>query len=417
MRFRLHYDRNAVNADEKIVSQLQIAQIRSKQKTVGTLGTAAFLFTAVQNFSRPMKLDHVARSAPFMVKSIQKYVVPREVKYMGDKGEIIIYQSAAGETGIEVKVMDETVWLTQQQMAELFQTSRTNVVDHIKHIYEEGELDEQATCRKFRQVRLEGDRKVTRELPFYNLDMIISLGYRVKSSIATNFRRWATERLKEYMIKGFTMDDERLKGSGGGNYWKELLDRIRDIRSSEKVLYRQVLDLYATSIDYDPHSDISIQFFKVVQNKLHYAAHGNTAAEVIYKRANAEKPFMGLKVFAGDFPTAKDIGVAKNYLSEDELKVLNNLVSGYFDLAEISAIEHRPMYMADYVAQLDAILSSGGRKILTNAGSVSHAQALQKAREEYRKYQEATLSPVEEAYLETVKATSKTVKRELKKKQ
>jgi hypothetical protein len=209
-------------------------------------------------------------------------------------GEIIIYQTKDGLTNIEVKIQDETVWLTQQQMADLFQTSRTNVVEHIKHIYDEGELDENSTCRKFRQVRKEGNREVSREMPFYNLDMIISLGYRVKSIIATNFRRWATERLKEYMIKGFTMDDERLKGNGGGNYWKELLDRIRDIRSSEKVLYRQVLDLYATSVDYDPHSEESIRFFKIVQNKLHFAAHGHTAAEVIYERADAEKPFMGL---------------------------------------------------------------------------------------------------------------------------
>lgn len=333
---------------------------------------------------------------------------------MDDKGEIIIYQGVDGTPGIEVKVQDETVWLTQQQMAELFQTSRTNVVEHIQHIYDEGELDEGSTCRNFRQVRMEGSREVTRELPFYNLDMIISLGYRVKSGIATNFRRWATERLKEYMIKGFTMDDARLKGSGGGSYWKELLERIRDIRSSEKVLYRQVLDLYATSMDYDPRSETSIQFFKVVQNKLHYAAHGHTAAEVIYRRADAEKPFMGLQVFDGEFPAAKDIGVAKNYLSEDELKILNNLVSGYFDLAEISALEHRPMYMADYVAQLNAILSSGGRKVLADAGSVSHAQAMEKAKEEYRKYQAATLSPVEEAYLETVKKTGEAVRRKLR---
>ena len=214
-------------------------------------------------------------------------------------GEIIIYQTDDGLTNINVKIQDETVWLTQQQMAELYQTSRTNVVEHIKHIYEEQELDEESTCRNFRQVRKEGNREVVREMTFYNLDMIISLGYRIKSRIATQFRRWATERIKEYMIKGFTMDDERLKGYGGGNYWKELLDRIRDIRSSEKVLYRQVLDLYATSVDYDPKSEDSIKFFKIVQNKLHFAAHGHTAAELIYERADAEKPFMGLTSFSG----------------------------------------------------------------------------------------------------------------------
>lgn len=233
--------------------------------------------------------------------------------------------------------------------------------------------------------------------------MIISLGYRVKSSIATKFRRWATERLKEYMIKGFTMDDERLKGNGGGNYWKELLNRIRDIRSSEKVLYRQVLDLYATSVDYDPRSDASIRFFKIVQNKLHFAAHGHTAAEVIYKRADAEKPFMGLTSFSGELPILKDIGIAKNYLSEDELKVLNNLVSGYFDLAEINAIEHKPMYMNDYIEQLDSILSSGNRKLLAGSGKISHDQAIKKAEEEYRKYQNITISPVEQAYMEVIK--------------
>ena len=233
---------------------------------------------------------------------------------MDNCGEILIYQSEDGLTKIEVKIQDETVWLTQQQMADLFQTSRTNVVEHIAHIYEEFELDENSTCRKFRQVRKEGNREVSREMSYYNLDMIISLGYRVKSRIATNFRRWATERLKEYMIKGFTMDDERLKNLGGGNYWKELLDRIRDIRSSEKVIYRQVLDLYATSVDYNPKSSESIAFFKMVQNKLHYAAHGYTAAEVIYERANAEQPFMGLKSFSGDFPTLKDIGYGKQIL-------------------------------------------------------------------------------------------------------
>ena len=326
-------------------------------------------------------------------------------------GEILIYQTDDGQTNIEVKIEDDTVWLTQQQMSELFQTSRTNVVEHIKHIYEEGELDEISTCRNFRQVRKEGNREVTRQIPHYNLDMIISLGYRIKSMIATRFRQWATKRLKEYMIKGFTIDDERLKGNGGGNYWKELLDRIRDIRSSEKVLYRQVLDLYATSVDYNPHSEESVRFFKIVQNKLHYAAHGHTAAEVIYQRADAEKPFMGLTSFAGELPALKDIGIAKNYLEESELKVLNNLVSGYFDMAEINAIEHKPMYMDDYVKQLDSVLSSGNRKLLTGAGSVSHKQALEKAKTEYRKYQEITLTPVEKAYLESIKVVFKEVKR------
>ena len=326
-------------------------------------------------------------------------------------GEILIYQTDDGQTNIEVKIEDDTVWLTQQQMSELFQTSRTNVVEHIKHIYEEGELDGISTCRNFRQVRKEGNREVTRQIPHYNLDMIISLGYRIKSVIATRFRQWATQRLKEYMIKGFTIDDERLKGNGGGNYWKELLNRIRDIRSSEKVLYRQVLDLYATSVDYNPHSEESVRFFKIVQNKLHYAAHGHTAAEVIYQRADAQKPFMGLTSFSGELPALKDIGIAKNYLEENELKVLNNLVSGYFDLAEINAIEHKPMYMDDYVKQLDSVLSSGNRKLLTGAGSVSHKQALEKAKSEYRKYQEITLTPVEKAYLESIKEVSKEVKR------
>jgi hypothetical protein len=331
-------------------------------------------------------------------------------------GEFLIYQTEDGLTNIEVKIKDETVWLTQQQMADLFQTSRTNVVEHIKHIYDEGELDENSTCRKFRQVRKEGNREVSREMPFYNLDMIISLGYRVKSIIATNFRRWATERLKEYMIKGFTMDDERLKGNGGGNYWKELLDRIRDIRSSEKVLYRQVLDLYATSVDYNPHSEESLRFFKIVQNKLHFAAHGHTAAEVIYERADAEKPFMGLTSFSGELPALKDIGIAKNYLTENELKILNNLVSGYFDLAEINALEHKPMYMSDYVEQLDSVLSSGNRKLLSSAGKVSHDQAMKKAKEEYRKYQGITITPVEHAYLDTIKEAGESAKKGARKK-
>lgn len=331
-----------------------------------------------------------------------------------NQGEIVIYQTDDGDTKIDVRFVDETVWLTQQQMAELFQSSRTNIVEHIQHIYEEGELDESSTCRKFRQVRTEGSRQVVRELPYYNLDMIISLGYRVKSIVATNFRRWATERIKEYMIKGFTMDDERLKNLGGGNYWKELLDRIRDIRSSEKVMYRQVLDLYATSVDYNPKSSESIAFFKMVQNKLHYAAHGHTAAEVIYERADADKPFMGLTAFSGDFLTAKDIGVAKNYLTEDELKVLNNIVSGYFDFAEIQAIRHNPMYMSDYVDHLDNLLKATGEDLLTDAGKVSHAQALAKAKSEYQKYQVQNLSPVEEAYLQNIKQIEKEAKRKTK---
>lgn len=238
-------------------------------------------------------------------------------------GEILIYQAEDGSTNINVKMQDETVWLTQQQLVDLYQSSKANVSEHIKHIFEEGELDEKSVVRKFRTTASDGK---SYNVTYYNLDMIISLGYRIKSIIATKFRRWATERLKEYMIKGFTMDDERLKGNGGGNYWKELLDRIRDIRSSEKVLYRQVLDLYATSVDYDPNSEQSVLFFKIVQNKLHYAAHGHTAAEVIYERANAEKPFMGLTSFKRELPAIKDIGIAKNYLNENELKVLNNLV-------------------------------------------------------------------------------------------
>lgn len=331
------------------------------------------------------------------------------------QGEIVIYQAEDGLTKVECRFVDETVWLTQQQMAELFYTSRSNIVEHIGHIYEEGELDEVSTCRKFRQVRMEGNRQVTRELPFYNLDMIISLGYRVKSLIATQFRRWATERLKEYMIKGFTMDDERLKNLGGGNYWRELLERIRDIRSSEKVMYRQVLDLYATSVDYNPRSAESVAFFKMVQNKLHYAAHGHTAAEVIYERADADKPFMGLTTFSGDFPTAKDIGIAKNYLSEEELRVLNQMVSGYFDFAEVQAIRHRPMYMSDYVEQLDNVLRATGEEVLTHAGKISHAQAMEKAKAEYKRYQAQTLSPVEEEYLKTIKQLGKTAKTEAEK--
>lgn len=316
----------------------------------------------------------------------------------------MIYQSEDGKTHLEVKFLGETAWLSQQQMAELYQTTRPNIVQHIKNIYAEAELEENATCKIFLQVRQEGNRQVQREIPFYNLDMIISLGYRIRSVIATHFRRWATEQLKEYIIKGFTMDDERLKGNGGGAYWRELLDRIRDIRSSEKVMYRQVLDLYATAVDYDPRSEISLEFFKIVQNKLHFAAHGHTAAEVIFQRANAESSLMGLTSFKGDHPTLRDAKIAKNYLSEEELKVLNNLVSGFFDFAEIQAMRRRPMYMNDYVQQLDNILSSTGEAILKGSGSISHQQAMDKAEREYRLFQVRELSPVERAYLETIKA-------------
>ena len=321
-----------------------------------------------------------------------------------DNNQIIIYQSEDGETRIDVKFTGDTVWLSQQQMADLYQTSRPNIVQHIRNIYGDGELDEPSTCKNFLQVRTEGARQVTREIPFYNLDMIISLGYRIRSVIATHFRRWATERLKEYIIKGFTIDDERLKGNGGGAYWRELLDRIRDIRSSEKVMYRQVLDLYATAVDYDPRSDVSVEFFKVVQNKLHFAAHGHTAAEVIFNRADAEAPLMGLTSFKGDHPTLRDVKIAKNYLDENELKILNNLVPGYFDFAEIQAIKHRPMYMGDYVKQLDLILSSTGEKLLEGSGSISHQRAMEKAEAEYRKFQVRELSPVEQAYIDTIKS-------------
>lgn len=329
-----------------------------------------------------------------------------------DNNQIIIYQSEDGETRIDVKFTGDTVWLSQQQMADLYQTSRPNIVQHIRNIYEDGELDEPSTCKNFLQVRTEGARQVTREIPFYNLDMIISLGYRIRSVIATHFRRWATERLKEYIIKGFTMDDERLKGNGGGAYWRELLDRIRDIRSSEKVMYRQVLDLYATAVDYDPRSDVSVEFFKVVQNKLHFAAHGHTAAEVIFNRADAEAPLMGLTSFKGDHPTLRDVKIAKNYLDENELKILNNLVSGYFDFAEIQAIKHRPMYMGDYVKQLDLILSSTGEKLLEGSGSISHQRAMEKAEAEYRKFQVRELSPVEQAYIDTIKSLNSKITKE-----
>lgn len=324
---------------------------------------------------------------------------------MENNGEIIIYQAEDGITKIQVNLHDDSVWLTANQMAQLFCKDETTIRKHINNVFSEGELTRENNTHF---LRVDG---VKQPVAFYNLDVIISVGYRVKSMQGTRFRIWATERLKEYIIKGFTMDDERLKQLGGGNYWKELLDRIRDIRSSEKVLYRQVLDLYATSVDYDPKSSESVKFFKIVQNKLHYAAHGHTAAEVIYERADATKPFMGLTSFKGDIPVLSDVGVAKNYLSADELKILNNLVSGYFDFAEIQAMRHNPMYMSDYIAHLDQVLATTGEQLLTGAGSVSHESALAKAKEEYRKYQAETLAPVEKAYLDTIKATEKVAKK------
>lgn len=328
-----------------------------------------------------------------------------------NQGDIVIYQTEDGETKIDVRFVDETVWLSLDQLSVLFERNKSTISRHLKNIFEEGELERDSVVAKVATTAADGK---TYRVDYYNLDAIISLGYRVQSRIATQFRRWATERLKEYMIKGFTMDDERLKNLGGGNYWKELLDRIRDIRSSEKVMYRQVLDLYATSVDYDPKSSESVAFFKMVQNKLHYAAHGHTAAEVIYERADADKPFMGLTAFSGDFPTAKDIGIAKNYLNEKELQILNGIVSGYFDFAEVQAIRHNPMHMSDYVKHLDRVLSSTGEQVLVGAGKVSHKQAMEKANQEYRRFLAQNLSPVEEAYLQTIKEVEKTARKKSK---
>lgn len=336
-----------------------------------------------------------------------------EDEVLTDLGEMIIYQSDEG-VRLDVRLENKTVWLNQEQIGALFNKSKATISEHISNIFKEGELDEKVVVRKYRTTTQHGaleGKTQSKEVKYYNLDVIISVGYRVKSIQGTRFRQWATERLHEYIVKGFTMDDERLKNMSGGSYWKELLDRIRDIRSSEKVLYRQVLDIYATSVDYDPRTDASKLFFKIVQNKLHYAAHGHTAAEVIYERADAEQPFMGLKTFEGELPAIKDIKIAKNYLDENELKILNNLVSGYFDFAEIMALEHRPVYMMDYVKQLDTILQSTGRPLLKGSGSISHQEAMDKALAEYRKYQVKTLTQVEEDYLDSINALGKIAKR------
>lgn len=325
---------------------------------------------------------------------------------MQDNGNIIVYVDDNGKPQVDVRFQDETVWLTQAQLVELYQSSKANVSEHIKNIFDEGELDKNSVVRNFRTTASDGKNY---EVNYYNLDMIISLGYRIKSNIATKFRIWATDRLREYITKGFAIDSERLKNLGGGNHWKELLDEIRDIRSSEKVLYRQVLDLYATAEDYDPKTDQSQKFFAIVQNKLHYAAHGNTAGEVIYYRVDSDKPFVGMTNFKGKQPIQAEAMVAKNYLSQKELKVLNNLVSAYFDIAEINAMEEKPMRMADHLRELDTILSSTGRKLLDNFGKISTKQAKEKALAEYRKYKAKNLSSVEEDYLRELKLVNRRI--------
>jgi hypothetical protein len=321
-----------------------------------------------------------------------------------NNSEFILFKTEDEKISVDVRLENETVWLTQDQIAMLFDKSRSTITEHILNVFNEGELEENATCRKFRQVRMEGNRTVEREVVHYNLDVIISVGYRVKSLRGTQFRIWATKRLNEYIRKGFTMDDERLKNLGGGGYWKELLQRIRDIRSSEKVFYRQVLDIYATSIDYDPKTDVSIDFFKKVQNKIHFAVHGQTAAEVIFTRVDAEKEFLGLTTFLGNRPYLKDITVAKNYLDEKELRALGQIVSGYLDFAERQAEREQAMTMKNWAEHLDRILTMSGEQLLQGAGTISHEKAVEKATTEYKKYQQKTLSEVEKSYLENLKA-------------
>lgn len=323
---------------------------------------------------------------------------------------IIIFKTADQSISVDVILQDETVWLTQDQMATLFDRDQSVISRHIGNVYKENELDEKSTMQKMHIAK--SDKPVA----FYNLDVIISVGYRVKSLRGTEFRKRATKRIKEYILKGFTMDDERLKNAGGGNYWKELLARIRDIRSSEKVMYRQVLDLYATSIDYDPQSPESKKFFATVQNKLHYAVNKQTAAELIYDRANAEQQFMWLTTFSGEMPIKKDIAIAKNYLQQEELERLNRLVSAFFDLAELKAMEQQKMKMEDWLVELDKFTTSYGKGTLSDAGSVSRTQALEKAEQEYKKYQAQTLSPVEKDYLETIKDIEKDITKHSKKK-
>ncbi len=333
---------------------------------------------------------------------------------MNDIGkQIVIFNSDDGKISIDAHFDAESTWLSLNQMSELFDRDKSVVSRHIKKIFNEGELQRDSVVAKYATTATDGK---TYQVDYYNLDVIISVGYRVKSLRGTQFRIWATQVLKEYLIKGFTLNDERLKNLGGGTYWKELLNRIRDIRSSEKVMYRQVLELYTTAIDYDPKEESSLKFFKIVQNKLHYAAHGHTASEVIYLRVDSNKPFAGLSNFKGKQPTQAEAMVAKNYLSEKELRVLNNLVSAYFDLAELNAIEEREMRMKDYVNELNTILSSTKRKVLKNAGSISGGDAKDKAKLEYRKYKAKTLDSVEKEYLKTITNLNKQAKKESRKK-
>lgn len=322
-------------------------------------------------------------------------------------GEFLLYTTADGRIRIETRMQNETVWLNQKQLAELFQTSVPNINMHIRNIFDEGELSPDSVIQEF--LTTAADKKNYRT-KCYNLDLIISVGYRVKSHVATHFRQWATQRLREYIIKGFAMDDERLKQTGGGNYFDELLARIRDIRSSEKVFWRKVLDIYATSIDYDPNTETSRQFFSAIQNKMHWAAHGQTAAEVIHSRADAAKPNMGMTTWAGDTPRKADAEVAKNYLDEQELDILNRVVTMYLEFAELQALSRKPMYMADWIAKLDDFLKLSGREILTHAGRISHDEALQKAHAEYERYRQQQLkepSRAELDFLDVVKVIEK----------
>ena len=327
-----------------------------------------------------------------------------------DKGQFLLYQTPDGDSQIEVKLQNDTVWLSLDQMAELFQRNKSTISRHIKNVLEDGELQEEATIANFATVQNEGTRKVERVIAYYNLDMIISVGYRVHSYRGVQFRIWATKVLKEYIVKGFAMNDDLLKRAGGGNYFDELLARIRDIRSSEKVFYRKVLEIYALSIDYDPRVEMTQKFFKTVQNKMHYSVHGHTAAEIIYERADAEKDFMGLTTWSGAMPSKPEAEIAKNYLTHEEIKSLNRIVSLYLDFAEMQSEEHRPMYMKDWINILDDFLSISRKDILTHAGKISAKLAKEKADQEYDKFKERTknnLSPVEIHFLENFEREQK----------